>query len=128
MAAESAPEEMGLGFPFEIQYIMNGATCGSAKRKQTVRKWLGDFNIPIDDPFFIKWNDTAFKLITAVQQYEGKSGVTDRAMDMMWSGIFQSLYTDYDTNQEFYPQFENNTAKILGIFSTLEKHEFNLSS
>ena len=121
MAAESAPEEMRLGNPLEIQYILNGATCGSAKRKQTVRTWLEMFGIPVDDLFFIKWNDTAFKLITAIQKYEGKDGVTDRAMDMMWSAIFQSLYIDYDTSQEFNPQFESNISKLLRVFDGLEK-------
>ena len=119
MAAESAPVEMGLGRPLEIQYIINDTSCGSAKRKQTVRKWLEDFGIPVDDQYFIKWNDTAFKLITAIQKYEGKDGVTDRAMEMMWSGIYQSLYIDYDTNEEFYPQFEVNITKILGVFDGL---------
>jgi len=108
MAAEGAPEEIGFGTPNVIQYILNGATCGSRKRKQTVRAWLKGFGIPIEDDFFIVWNKTAFELITAIQKYEGKDGVTDRAMDMIWSAIFQSLYIDYDTRQEFYPQFETN--------------------
>jgi len=120
MAAESAPEEMGLGPPNEIQYIFNGATCGSAKRKQTVRKWLEDFSIPIDDPFFLKWNEVVFKLIMTIQEYEGKDFVTENAMNMLWSAIFQSLYIDYDTKQNFYSQFEANVTKLLGIFTALK--------
>jgi len=123
VAAESAPKEMGLGSPNEIQYIINDTSCGSAKRKHTVRSWLEEFGISSDDQFFIKWNDTVFKLISVIQRYEGTDGVTDKAMDMMWSGIFQSLYTDYDINQDFQPQFEVNIAKILGVFDKLS-HAF----
>jgi len=121
VVSEHAPEGMELGNPHEIQYIFNGATCGSAKRKQTVRIWLGNFNIPIDDHFFLKWNKALFKIITTIQKYDGKDFVTERAMDMMWSAIFQSLYIDYDTHQEFHPQFENNISKLLRVFDGLEK-------
>jgi len=121
IANEGVPDDMGLGNPNEIQYIFNGATCGSAKRKQTVRAWLEYFNIPINDHFFLKWNEAIFKIITTIQKYEGKDFVTERAMDIMWSAIFQSLYIDYDTHQEFYPQFENNISKLLRVFDGLEK-------
>jgi len=124
VASEHAPEDMGFGNPYEIQYIFNSATCGSKRKKQTVRSWLEEFGIPISDPFFIEWNKTAFKLITAIQQYEGKDFVTERAMDMMWSAIFQSLYIDYDTNQDFSPQFQTNISKLLSVFEGLEMFEF----
>ena len=122
IASEDAPTDMGLGNnPNEIKYIFNGATCGSRRKKQTVRAWLELFGIPTDDHFFIKWNDIVFKLMAAIHKYEGKSGVTDRAMEMMWGGIFSALYIDYDTSMEFYPQFEANAAKILGVFEKLEQ-------
>ena len=124
MATEDAPEEMGLPEANTIEYVLNPANCGSIKRKQTVRAWLERFSIPVEDEFFIKWNKTVFSLITAVQKYEGKDGVTERSMEMMWGGIFMALYNDYDASKEFYPQFEINTSKILGIFEALEQFEF----
>ena len=39
---------------------------------------------------------------------------------MMWSGIYAALYIDYDTQKEFYPQFEGNVAKILRVFAEIE--------
>ena len=120
IASEDAPTHMGLGNnPNEIQYIFNGATCGSRRKKQTVRAWLDNFGIPVNDHFFIKWNATIFKLIAALSQYEGKDGITDRAMEMMWGGIFSALYINYDTSKEFYPQFETNGANILSVFENL---------
>jgi len=121
VASEHAPEDMQLGKPLEIQYILNDTGCGSLKRKQTVRKWLENYNIPTEDHFFLKWNEALFKLVAIVKQYEGKYFVTDNAMDMMWSAIFQSLYADYDTNHEFHPQFECNISKLLKVFGSLEQ-------
>ena len=121
VASEHAPEDMNAGNPYEIQYILNHTDCGSLKRKQTVRAWLEKFHVLIDDQFFIKWNEALFKLIAAVKQYDGKEFVTDNAMEMMWGAIFQSLYTDYDTHQEFHSQFENNVTKLLGVFDKLEQ-------
>jgi hypothetical protein len=113
--------KMGLYRPNEIQYVLNPIFCASRKRKQTVRTWLEMFDIPIEDEFFLKWNQTIFKLIEAVQKYEGKEGVTDKALNMLWEAIFMALYMAYDTQQEFYPQFEDNAAKILGVFAELEQ-------
>jgi len=121
MAAESAPVEMGFGRPNVIQYIFNGTACGSAKKKQTVRAWLEQFGIPTEDEFFIKWNQTVFELITAIQKYEGRESVTTKSIEMLWNGIFMALYIGYDTSKEFYLQFEQNTSKILGIFAVLEQ-------
>jgi len=120
VASEEAPVDMGLGSPNEINYIFNCATCGSRKKKQTVRAWLDGFSIPIDDHFFIRWNEAVFRLMATVRQYEGKEGITGRAMEMMWGGIFSALYTDYDVGKDFFPQFEANVAKILGVFEKLE--------
>ena len=124
MTAEGTPKEMGLSAPGKIAYILNPANCGSARRKQTVLNWLERFDISIDDAFFIEWNKTIFELTSAIQKYEGKDAVTDKAMGMMWDGIFMALYIDYDTQKEFYPQFEVNATKILSIFSELGRFEF----
>jgi Fe-S-cluster containining protein len=106
--------------PNEIQYILTPAPCGSLKKKQTVRAWLEMFGIPIEDEFFIKWNKTVFELVMAIRKYDGKAGVTPKVLNMMWGGIYMALYIDYDTQKEFYPQFEVNASKILGLFAGLE--------
>jgi len=112
---------MELGNSYEVQYILNHIRCGSLKKKQTVRSWLENYNIPVEDQFFIKWNEALFKIVTTIQKYDGKDGVTERVMDMMWSTIFSSLYSDYHTHQDFYQQFESNISKLLGVFDSLDK-------
>jgi len=121
VASEHAPEDMGLGTPYETQYILNDTRCGSLKQKQTVRTWLENFHIPIDDQFFIEWNKTLFKIVSMVQRYDGKDGVTDKSMEMLWGAVFQSIYIDYDTSKDFFPQFKANIAKLMGVFDKLEK-------
>jgi len=121
VASEYALEDVKLGNPYEVQYILNKVRCGSLKKKQTVRSWLENYNIPTDDKFFIKWNEALFKIVTTIQKYYGKDNVTNNAMDMMWSAIFSSLYSDYDIHQDFYQQFESNISKLLGVFDSLDK-------
>jgi hypothetical protein len=120
MASSEAPKEMGLGRPGEIEYILTSAPCGSHRIKQTVRAWLEKFNIPVEDEFFVHWNKAIFSLTTAIQKYEGVGKVTERTLNMLWNGICIALYLDYDTQKEFYAQFENNVAKILSVLESVE--------
>jgi len=122
VASEEAPEEMGLGKPGEIEYVLTHAPCGAHRTKQKVRTWLEKANLPVRDEFFINWNKTLFALMTTMQKYEKDDAVTDIAIEMLRSGIFIALYTDYDIQREFYPQFEDNADKILNILATLEQH------
>jgi hypothetical protein len=50
--------------------------------------------------------------MSAIWKYEGQPNVTPKALDMMWSAIHMALYIHYDTQEEFYPQFEANADKI----------------
>jgi len=111
--------------PGQIEYILMPVTCASLKKKQTVRTWLEGFGIPIEDKFFLKWNDTVFKLTAEIQKYEEKangnnSKVTPNAVSMLWDGIYSALYVAYNPQQEFYQQFVVNATKILSIFDKLE--------
>lgn len=38
----------------EIQYILDPSECGNRSETHTVREWLSEFGIPLDDPFFRK--------------------------------------------------------------------------
>ena len=59
--------------------------------------------------------------IQEFQKVEEKPGVTQKTLEMLWNGIFMALYADYDTQKDFYPQFEVNVTKILCIFAELER-------
>jgi Fe-S-cluster containining protein len=121
VAFEDAPPDMGLGNPREIQYIFTNATCGSQKKKQTVRAWLEGFNIPLEDSFFIRWNETISKLTAITRQFENTAIITENSMKMVWGAIYSALYLDYDTGNDFIPQFEANTANLLNTLAMLEE-------
>ena len=122
---ESALEHGGfdteLFRPNEIQYIINQSKCGSLKKKQTVRAWLEMFGIPVDDDFFVKWNHAVFSISTATHNIEKTTVGTSNALDMLWSGILLALYADYDTQKDFYAQFDHNVSKILRVLEGIEQ-------
>ena len=113
-------EDKGPGKPFEIQYILTSADCGSAKKKQTVRAWLEAFDIPVEDHFFTEWNKALFSLISTVKKLSEKLSSQSKVYEMIWVGIYMALYVDYDTQKEFDSQFKNNVNKILDTFSKFE--------
>ena len=104
----------------EVKYVLSTSSCGSLKKKQTVREWLAEFNIPVDDIFYLKWNQTLMSLRAAVKGLEGKPGVTDKVLEMLWGGMYMALYVKYDTKKEFYPQFEANISAIQTLLSELQ--------
>jgi hypothetical protein len=113
--------ETNLGKPNEINYMFTNFSCASLKRKQTVRAWLEMFNIPINDKFYIEWNKLAFTVSTIIRNNEGKKGFGEKNMDVLWGAIFSPLYADYDTKKEFFPQFEDNAAKLYLFFERIEQ-------
>ena len=105
--------------PLNIGYIINPIQCGSVSRKQTVRSWLERFGIPADDPFFIKWNNTVMSLAESMIKFE-KNGATKNTLELMWNGIYSAIYTAYDPEKDFMPQFLENSDKIMKIIAALE--------
>lgn len=41
----------------EITYIFTDPGCGDGSKNHTVREWLGEFGIPLEDEFFFAWNE-----------------------------------------------------------------------
>ena len=107
--------------PNEIHYIRHSTSCGSAKRKQTVRSWLEMFNVPVNDIFFTHWNKTIFTLSSAMHKIEKKSGASSEAFDMLRNSLFFALYIDYNTQNEFLPQYESNMSKILDVLTKIQE-------
>jgi hypothetical protein len=112
--------------PTKIGYVLMPVQCGSQKRKQTVRSWLERFNIPAEDAFFFKWNETVTSLANSMIRLNEK-GASKKSFEIMMNGIYSALYTSCDTDKDFMPQFLENSEKILKIISTAEtQFVFNL--
>lgn len=119
VTSEAPGEALDSGTENIVHYILSGS-CGSAKKTHTVREWLASFGIPEHDEFFYLWTGMQLKLSRLICELEDK-GVSIKALRPIWGVIFTSLYTAYDTEQEFIPQFEQNTAKLLADLSALQK-------
>lgn len=102
-----------------IQYVMSGH-CGSAKKTHTVREWLSSFGIPENDEFFFLWTGVQLRLGMIIRELEGKK-IPPSALKPIWNVIFAKLYRDYDTEQEFMPQFQRNADKLLRDIPELQK-------
>lgn len=98
-------------------FIFNGADCGDDSESHTVREWLTEFGIPIEDEFFIKWQSLVMKLGEAFRKMEKKMGPD--TMQMVWTAAFAALYLHYDTKKDFLPQFDENAAKYLEVMHTM---------
>lgn len=110
-----------------VKYILNDYTCGSAKRLNTVRSWLARFQIPEEDEFFILWNVVLVNLCAAVRKME-KHNCSEHTLQMVWQSILFSLYVDFDTTQDFMPQFEKTAKRLLDLCKTVRELKMDESS
>ena len=100
----------GVFKPEDIIYILNAPGCGDKSEKHTVREWLESFNIPLNDEFFIKWQETVLGSSDVLRELEKR--MEPDTMHTIWNIALLMLYVDYDTKEEFMPQFEMNIEKL----------------
>ena len=110
-----------------VKYIINDYTCGSAKKHNTVRSWLAQFQIPEEDEFFLRWNEVLVNLCAAVRKLE-KNGCSERPLQMLWDAIFYRLYVGFDTKQDFMPQFEQAAEQLLKLCKAVREMKFDVDS
>lgn len=106
----------------QVKYIINNFTCGSAKRVNTVRSWLGKFGIPEHDEYFLLWNKVCMSLTMAIEKLE-EAKVSMPVLNMLWDAMFQMLFLQYDVEQEFMPQFQAAADKLLSLSDAIMKEQ-----
>ena len=74
-----------------VKYIINDYNCGSAKKRNTVRSWLAQFQIPEEDEFFIRWNVVTVNLSAMVRKLE-ENNCSEHTLQMLWNAILFALY------------------------------------
>lgn len=97
----------------EIQYVFINPGCGDNAETHTVREWLSEFGIPVEDEFFKLWHQKIFQLGSIFRKAE--KVCSDHTMELAWTATFVELYLEYDTSKDFLPQFEENSEKILNL-------------
>lgn len=103
-----------------VRYFLNDHSCGSAKRVNTVRSWLAKFGIPEHDEFYLLWNKVLMSMTPAIMKLE-EVGMPRSILTMLWDTIYQTLYLQYDTTQDFMPQFQSAADKLIRLSEEIIK-------
>ena len=101
--------EQGVG-KSEVKYLLQPIECGDNSQTHTVREWLADFDIKLEDEVFIRWHQTVAKIGNKIKELEDKWDMM--TMMEIWFMVRVFLYERYDTNQPFMPQFEENAGVV----------------
>lgn len=94
-----------------VHYILNDISCGSANRVNTVRSWLARFGIPEEDEFYLLWNKVIIEQGQLIRKLE-EHNVSSRLLNLFWNIQFHLLYANYDTTQDFMPQFQRAAEEL----------------
>lgn len=102
----------------KMEYIFINPGCGDDAEQHTVREWLGSFQIPLQDAFFLKWSEMTITLSKCMRDIEKR--LSEETMNMVWSILFNCIYLNYDIKEDFEFQFEANRKKVLELSQTLK--------
>lgn len=98
-------------FPIgEIQYIFTDPQCGDSSKTHTVREWLREFNLELEDEFFIEWNRILVRYSMILQKAE--KHFNPEIMNIIWSSVLVFCYLNYNTAEDFMNQFAENIKKL----------------
>lgn len=103
-------QEMSAG---QTQYIFTEPGCGDNAETHTVREWLGEFGIPLEDAFFAKWQNAVVEFGQFFREAEKTASA--RIMELSWTVAFAGLYLNYEMGQDFMPQFEKNVQEVMAL-------------
>ncbi len=90
-------------------YFFDRPRCGDSSETHTVREWLDSFHIPVDDTFYLEWSESLAVFTQLFRQVE-KINSTATAI-LARPTVYARLYLDYQTCQDFIPQFQQNLRK-----------------
>ena len=99
----------------QLQYIFSNPGCGDCSETHTVREYLESFGIPVPDEFFIKWQQTVFKMGGFFRKIE--EVVKKEIMEQVWTAAFVGIYLHYETEKDFMAQFDANTQKFFDVMA-----------
>ena len=93
----------------DIRFFLTDPGCGDDSETHTVRDWLGEFGLPVEDEFFIEWQRCLIGLSQCLQKLEKKLGAD---MGPIWSLTGSVLYLVYDMENPFEPQFRAHVGEL----------------
>lgn len=97
----------------QLQYIFSNPECGDDSETHTVREYLESFGIPVEDEFFMKWQQIILDMGDFFRKIE--KNVSREVMEQIWTAAFVGIYLDYETEKDFMTQFDANTKKFYDV-------------
>ena len=104
------------------EYIFQPVSCGSQDQIHTVRNWLEQFGIPVEDEFYVLWTQTITVLSVTFCKLEDME-IPDSSKELLWDFVFSALYISYDAGKDLMSQFRDNTDKLMEIFNKIYLNE-----
>lgn len=98
----------------KIKYFLQPTNCGSRRKKHTLRNWLNEFGIDINDSFFISWSSVIPQLVMFIRWLQDNN-IDPKEISGFLLIIFNYLYINYDTNSDFLMQFNKNVDKLKSL-------------
>ncbi len=114
---DSTSAEMDELPPMKVEYIINDIDCGDKSETQTVKGWLESFGIPLNDEYFIKWQQTITLLSTRLRKLE--KSFSDNVFNKLVDVLFIKLYLDYDMENDFFPQFVESADECVNMIKMI---------
>jgi Fe-S-cluster containining protein len=106
-------------------YFLPKVSCGRRDQTHTVREWLEQSGIPVEDEFYSLWTGITTELAVLFSELESRKA-TERTMELLWSAAYSELYHNYDVEAEFMPQYRDHAAKLRDLLTIIkneaEKH------
>ena len=96
------------------KYQQQKYSCGSQKQRHTVREWLGRFNIPENDEFFLLWTKVVSALSIPFRELRQK-GIAEEPLNTLWNIVYHELYLNYNLRKDFMPQFQASSERLIKL-------------
>ena len=102
---------LGRGTDFEhgrIIYFLQNLTCGLQDETHTVREWISCLDLEASEEWFMAWSKSILSLMNMMQELEDL--VPSDVFSDLEIVLFYYLYTNYEMEEDFLPQFERNAS------------------
>lgn len=106
---------------YSAGYILQPAVCGSRSKTQTIRQWLDKSGVPADDTFYSEWNAAIIHFSMSIHDWEER--ISKQVMRQLQNVLVELIYVQYDTEQEFLPQFKNNMREAKEFLNVVKTSE-----
>lgn len=103
----------------KVKYLLQPPDCGDDSEEHTVREWLSGFDINLEDEAFVEWQKAISRFGNKIKELEKKQDML--TMMEVWFVVRVVLYLQYDTSEDFLPQFKFNVENLLQLLDDIPK-------